>query len=88
MVDGGTLTRRGAKSSASNSGQVPLDKEAWRSGSAASNQQPQLHSQFESFEGDVEDNESIFTDILSPFGSCRRADFGLHVTRAIGCHQQ
>eukprot|EP00094_Tigriopus_californicus_P005250 TCALIF_05061-PA protein Name:"Similar to PPFIA1 Liprin-alpha-1 (Homo sapiens)" AED:0.11 eAED:0.11 QI:0/0.91/0.84/1/0.66/0.92/13/1290/1222 len=60
---GGTLTRRSVKNSNAN---TPLD-EGWKQGRNFSAHNSNVGN-FESFEGDVEDNDSIFTDVMSPSG--------------------
>lgn len=60
---GGTLTRRSVKNSNAN---TPMD-EGWKQGRNFSAHNSNVGN-FESFEGDVEDNDSIFTDVMSPSG--------------------
>eukprot|EP00095_Tigriopus_kingsejongensis_P008850 maker-scaffold15_size728074-snap-gene-3.13 protein:Tk08850 transcript:maker-scaffold15_size728074-snap-gene-3.13-mRNA-1 annotation:"liprin-alpha-1 isoform x12" len=61
---GGTLTRRSVKSSNPN---TPLD-EGWKQPGGRNFSSHNHVGNFESFEGDVEDNDSIFTDVMSPSG--------------------
>ena len=80
-MDGGTLTRRNKSSASNHDDWAHQSQQVSRAQSAAGTAPPPTaprptpqpgssSGQFESFEGDVEDNDSIFTDVgvLSPTG--------------------